>query len=73
MKVFSLSEASRQLSVVLNLAQSEGEVRVSLRDGRMFSIRPVHSKKSPLDISGVDSNLTTADILNSIHESRRQL
>jgi hypothetical protein len=73
MKVFSLSEASRQLSVVLNLAQSEGEVRVSMRDGRMFSIRPVPSKKSPLDISGVDSNLTTEDILNSIHESCRQL
>jgi hypothetical protein len=73
MKVFSLSEASRQLSVVLNLAQSEGEVRVSMRDGRMFSIRPVQSKKSPLDISGVDSNLTTQDILISIHESRRQL
>jgi hypothetical protein len=72
MKVFSLSEASRQLSVVLDLAQSEGEVRVSLNDGRMFSIQPVQRKKSPLDISGVDSNFTVEEILGFIHESRRQ-
>jgi hypothetical protein len=72
MKVFSLSEASTQLSVVLDLAQSEGEVRVSLNDGRMFSIQTVQRKKSPLDISGVDSNFTVEDILGFIHESRRQ-
>jgi hypothetical protein len=72
MKVFSLSEASTQLSVVLDLAQSEGEVRVSLNDGRMFSIQPVQRKKSPLDISGVDSNFTVEEILGFIHESRRQ-
>jgi hypothetical protein len=72
MKVFSLLEASRHLSVVLDFAQSEGEVRVSLSDGRMFSIQPVQSKKSPLDISGVDSNFTVEDILGFIHESRRQ-
>jgi hypothetical protein len=72
MKVFSLSEASTQLSVVLDLAQSEGEVRVSLNDGRTFSIQPVQRKKSPLDMSGVDSNFTVEDILGFIHESRRQ-
>jgi hypothetical protein len=72
MKVFSLSEASRQLSVVLDLAQSEGEVRVLLNDGRMFSIQPVQRKKSPLDISGLDSNFTVEEILAFIHESRRQ-
>jgi hypothetical protein len=72
MKVFSLSEASRQLSVVFDLAQSEGEVRVSINDGRMFSIQPVLRDKSPLDISGVDSNFTVEEILAFIHESRRQ-
>jgi hypothetical protein len=72
MKVFSLSEASRQLSVVLDLAQSEGEVRVSLKDGRIFSTQPVQRKKSPLDIVGVDSNFTADEILGFIHESRRQ-
>jgi prevent-host-death family protein len=72
MKVFSFSEARQQFSAVLDLAQSEGEVRVSRRDGRMFVIQPVQSKKSPLDIPGVDSSFTAEDILSFIHESRRQ-
>jgi prevent-host-death family protein len=72
MKVFSFSEARQQFSAVLDLAQSEGEVRVSRRDGRMFVIQPVQSKKSPLDIPGVDSSCTAEDILSFIHESRRQ-
>jgi hypothetical protein len=72
MKVFTFSEARQQLSAVLDLAQSEGEVRVSRRDGRMFVIQPVQSKKSPLAIVGVNTDITSVELLGFIHESRRE-
>jgi hypothetical protein len=72
MKVFTFSEARQQLSAVLDLAQSEGEVRVSRRDGRMFVIQPVQSKKSPLAIVGVNTDITSEELLGFIHESRRE-
>jgi Antitoxin Phd_YefM, type II toxin-antitoxin system len=72
MKVFTFSEARQQLSTVLDLAQSEGEVRVSRRDGRMFVIQPVQSKKSPLSITGVTTDITVEELLGFIHESRRE-
>jgi Antitoxin Phd_YefM, type II toxin-antitoxin system len=72
MKVFTFSEARQQLSAVLDLAQSEGEVRVSRRDGRMFVIQPVQSKKSPLAIVGITTYMTNDELLGFIHESRRE-
>ncbi len=72
MKVFTFSEARQQLSTVLDLAQTEGEVRVSRRDGRMFVIQPVVSKKSPLAIAGVNLKVTKDELLGFIRESRRE-
>lgn len=71
MKVFTFSQARQQLSAVLDLAQTDGEVRVTRRDGRVFVIAPVQSKKSPLSIEGVDVALTNAEIVEYIHEGRR--
>jgi prevent-host-death family protein len=72
MKVFTFSEARQQLSTVLDLAQTEGEVRVTRRDGRMFVIQPVFNKKSPLAVAGVNLKITKEELLGFIHESRRE-
>ena len=71
MKVFTFSEARQQLSTVLDLAQADGEVRVTRRDGRMFVIQPVQNKRSPLAVTGVDLKVTKDELLGFIHESRR--
>jgi len=58
MRVFTFSEARRQLSAVLDYAQIEGSVRVTRRDGRVFVIQPLNASlatvSSPLDVDGVD-------------------
>jgi hypothetical protein len=72
MKVFTFAEARQQLSTVLDLAQTEGEVRVTHRDGSMFTIQPVVNKKSPLAVTGVSWKITKEELLGFIHESRRE-
>ena len=76
MRVFTFSEARRQLSAVLDSAQTEGSVRVTRRDGRVFVIRPLDNTlaaaSAPLDVDGVDLGLRGAELVEFIRESRRQ-
>lgn len=76
MRVFTFSEARRQLSAVLDCAQAEGSVRVIRRDGRVFVIQPLDSTlataSSPLDVDGVDLGVCGDELVEFIHEGRRQ-
>ena len=70
MKVYTYSEAERDLSAAMNVAQKDGEVRISLGDGRVFALSPVAPEKSPLDVEGVDVDMTTDEIVELIRELR---
>ena len=70
MKVYTYSEAERDLSAAMNVAQKDGEVRISCGDGRLFTLSPVASEKSPLDVEGVDVDMTTDEIVELIRELR---
>lgn len=70
MRVFTYSEARRNLAKLLTLAQSE-TVRIRRRDGSMFTLDAVPAQKvSPFDVTGVKTKATTADILSAVSESR---
>ena len=69
--VFTYSEARQNLSSLLEKAMHEGEVRVKRKDGQIFIIVPVTSNGSPLDIEGVDLDLTKEEIVDFIHEGRK--
>lgn len=70
MKVYTYSEARQHLSALLNSAQKE-EVIIKRRDGATFSVVPKRVSKSPFDIPGVKTKISTKDILDAIHESRK--
>ena len=71
MRVFTYSEARQNLSALLNTALQE-EVVIKRKDGAAFSIIPmIKKKKSPFDIPGIKTKVTTDDILDSIRESRQ--
>jgi hypothetical protein len=70
MKVYTYSEARRWLARVLDEAREGGEIRIKRRDGSEFSLRPVPSTGSPLDVSGVDADVSRDDIIDAIRESR---
>ena len=76
MRVFTFSEARRQLSVVLDCAQTEGSACVTRRDGSMFVIQPLDNTlataSSPLDVDGVDLGVGGDQLIEFIRESRRQ-
>ncbi len=71
MVVYTYSEARQNLASLLEKALREGEVRVKRRDGQVFVIRPEPAEGSPLDVEGIDLGITTAEIVQFVHEGRR--
>ena len=71
-KVYTYSEARQNLASLLDQATQEGEVRVRRKDGQIFVIKPETRTGSPLDVEGVDLGLTSAEIVQFIHEGRRE-
>lgn len=72
MKVFTYSEARQNLSKLLVLAQRE-EVEIRRKDGSTFSLRAKQREsKSPFDVPGVNTNVTTSNILDAVRESRER-
>jgi antitoxin Phd len=72
MKTYKFSEARQNLAALLDEAASTGEVRISRRDGRSFVIRPAKTKRSPLDVPGIDTDIASEEIVKTIRDSRRR-
>jgi antitoxin (DNA-binding transcriptional repressor) of toxin-antitoxin stability system len=72
MKVYTYTEARRWFARVLDEARDGGEIRIKRRDGSEFSIRPVRSAGSPLDVKGVDAEVSIEDIVSAIREGRER-
>jgi len=72
MKVYTYTEARRRFARVLDEAREGGEIRIKRRDGSEFSVRPVTSTTSPLDVRGVDAALSLGDIIGAIREGRER-
>ena len=70
MKTYTYSEARQQFAGLLDEATRQGEVRIRRRDGRLFVLQPLRSKKSPLDVPGVKTDLTLSEILEFVREGR---
>jgi antitoxin (DNA-binding transcriptional repressor) of toxin-antitoxin stability system len=72
MKVYTYSEARQRLARLLEEAREGGEIRIKRRDGSEFAVRPIRSRRSPLDVPGVDANVTIDDIVAAVRESRER-
>ncbi|MDA1313994.1 MAG: type II toxin-antitoxin system Phd/YefM family antitoxin [Acidobacteria bacterium] len=71
MKVYTYSEARRNLAAILEEAKRDGAARIRRRDGQTFAVSPEQTKRSPLDVAGVDLGLTRDDIVDLIRQGRR--
>ncbi len=69
--VFTYSEARQNLASLLDKAAAEGEVRIRRRDGRTFVVRLQEVTTSPLDVKGIDLDMSLDEILGYIQEGRR--
>lgn len=72
MKVYTYSEARQNFASVLEQARKEGAVRIRRRDGESFVLKPEASTGSPLDVEGIDLDVTTDEIVAFVRESRRE-
>jgi hypothetical protein len=72
MTVFTFSEARQKFAAILERARREGAVRVRRRDGQVFIIQPDRSRHSPLDVAGIDTDLSAGEIVDMIREMRQR-
>ena len=73
MRVYNYSEARQNLASLLNNALKE-EIIIKRRNGSSFRIIPVEENKktSPLEVEGINCNITIEEILASVRESRER-
>lgn len=72
MKVYTYSEARQRLAALLERALREGAVRIRRRDGEVFVLRPETSGQSPLDVDGLDLDLTREEVVDFVRAGRRK-
>lgn len=72
MKVYTYSQARQKLARLLDEARLEGEVCIKKRDGQMFILKPMKEQGSPLDIEGVDLDLSLDELTYAVRESRER-
>jgi len=70
MKQFNFTEARNNFASILEIAKKEGVICISKRNGEAFYVTPVKPKKSPLDVEGVDLELSRDDITSIVKEGR---
>ncbi len=71
MRVYSTSEARQHFADLLNRARREGQVEIRRRDGHSFVVRPVASGGSPLEVPGVDTDLSRDEVVGLVRKSRQ--
>ena len=72
MKSYTFSEARQNFAAILEQARQDGSVRIQRRDGQSFIVMPEERQKSPLDVKGVSIGISSAEIVQFIHEGRRE-
>ena len=70
MTIYSYSQARQNFSSLLNKAKEEGEVIIKRKDGSTFVLKPVSAQFSPLDIEGVDVDISREEIVDIQREIR---
>jgi len=66
-------ETQENLSVLLERAREEGEVRIRRTDGQIFVLKLEKPKRSALDVAGIDLGISTKEIVEFVREGRERL
>ena len=72
MRVYLYSQARQRLAELLDIAMTE-DVVIRRRNGDSFVLsRQNNRATSPFDIRGMNTRVTTSDVLTAIRESRAE-
>lgn len=72
MKQYNFTEARKNFASVLETAKQEGIICIYKRNGEAYYLTPVKTKKSPLDVEGIDLRLSSSQIISILSESRER-
>jgi len=72
MREYSFTEARQHFASLLDEAKKEGVVCIKKRDGESFYLKPAMQKKSPLDVEGVDLEISAEEIIDIIRKGRER-
>lgn len=72
MRVYTYSEARQRFASILEEAQRAGSVRIRRKDGQVFVLRPERSGDSPLNVKGVNLELSRDEIVALVREGRKR-
>ncbi len=72
MREYSFTEARQHFASLLEEAKNEGAVCIKKRDGESFYLKPDVPKESPLDMKGVDLEISSSEIVDIIREGRER-
>lgn len=72
MKTYTFSEARQKFAAILNQAQLEGEVLIKRRDGSSFIIKPIKEITSPLNVKGININISKDEIIDVLNEAKHR-
>lgn len=67
---YSYEKAKKSFDLVFKKASIDGKVAIR-KDDQIYILMPASKNMSPLDIEGVDMKITSKDIVQFIHESRK--
>jgi len=66
-------ETQENLSVLLERAREQGEVRIKRADGEVFVLKSTGKKSSAFDVAGIDLGISTEEIVEFVREGRKRL
>jgi len=72
MRAYSYTEVRQNLASILDEANEKGVVQINRRDGQSFLLKPIPIKGSPLDIKGIDIDISTEEVIDIIREGRER-
>ena len=70
MTTYTYSEARQNFAAVLDKAKKEGKVLIKKRDGSSFILSPLPLADSPLNVRGINTDLTSKEIVDVLKEVR---
>jgi antitoxin Phd len=72
MIVYSYSEARQKFALILDMAAKGDEIRIKRKNGQMFVVRFQPEASSPLDIEGMNLNISADEIVKFVREGRKK-
>ena len=72
MTIYTYSQARQKFASILNQAKKKGKILIRRKDGSIFEIKPLARTKSPLDVSGIDIQMSKSEIIEYLKEIRER-